>query len=295
MNTENIKEEIELGVEAITVEIPVRVTMTSYDNAPLEFTCSIDEMGQILLTPNSKDVEFTDANTDSTVDYEIPIMEQETITSVEGQITTTQSSILIHASMLAEETPYEISADVDQIGQAIIYPTKEKNIFISATFENSLNLITEKLDVVEYFGYKLVNSGDGWDIISPEGTTIENGVASLPEAKILVCTTEINKLKDLSEGVENADTSKEELPKEEIVNSITAEVVEESVEPTNKSSENSSNVDVVTRFLTGDVALFSDNGKPLDSYVHLSELDAKGYEYYYDPESDCVVSYPTKG
>lgn len=290
MNTEDIREDVELGIDAVTLEIPLRVTMISYDNIPFEFTSSIDEVGQIILTPLNKNVEFVDVNTSVNVEFDTPIMEQDTITSVDGAITTRQTSILIHANMLAEDSNLDVSADIDEIGQVVIYPLKKENIFVTASFEESLNLVTEDLQTIDYFGYKLVNNGDGWDVYDPTNELVDEGVATEAEAKILVCTTEIHRLEQLTESVEesNNEDAQPEQTDEEKVSEITADVVED------LSTEDERELDVVTRFLQGNIGLFSDSGKIPDSYIHLDKLDANGYCYYYDPESDCVVSYPDK-
>lgn len=240
-NIENIKEDIEVGIDAVTVTIPVRVTMTSINNAPFEFTVSIDEVGQIILTPNSKEVEFIDANTDDTVEYDIPVAEQETVTTVEGNLETKETSIIINASMLAEDDNHMVSAVVDEIGQVVIYPMADKNTFVTASFEQSLNLVTEEMRTVEYFGYTLINTGDGWDIKDYSGEVVETGVATEAEAKIAVLTTEMHRLEDLTEEVEEQSEDEIDEPeddKEEKIPEVTAEVInEEVVDATQKVNE----------------------------------------------------------
>lgn len=230
----NVMEEITTGVESITLDIPVRVRLTSINDSPFEFTTSIDEIGQIVLTPTSKEVTFEHANTENDVEFEIPVIEQETIITNEDDLTIKETSILIRANMLKEDNNIDINAVVDEIGQCIIYPVAKNNIFVSASVEDNLNLVTEELQVVDYFGYQLINTGDGWDIKDYTGEIIETGVATESEAKIVVCTTEIHRLEALTEEVDTAENTTEEVPE------ITAEVVEESVteypvEPTEDS------------------------------------------------------------
>lgn len=232
MNIENVQEAIESVVDAVTVDIPVRIKMTSINGAPFEFTPSIDEVGQIVLTPTSKDVEFVDANTDANVDLDTPVIEQETVTTNDGALTTKETSIIIKASMLAEDENCYFSAVVDEIGQVIIYPTAEKNVFLTASFEDSLNLVTEDLQTVDYFGYKLINNGDGWDVYDSTDELIDEGVATLAEAKILVCTTEIHRLEELTESVEvNEKLAEETIDTEDndAVPDVDAEVITEAV------------------------------------------------------------------
>ena len=239
MNTEITQEAIESGVDALTVKIPVRVTMTSYNNAPFEFTPSIDEIGDIVLTPISNDVEFTDV----TINTDENVSEQEDIVSEEGNITIKETSIIINASMLTEVDNSNFSAVVDEIGQVIIYPNSDKNVFVTVSFDESLNLITEDTQTVEYFGYRFINNGDGWDVYDYLNELIEEGVATLAEAKILACTTEIHRLEQLTEDIpsskqeddssnetetdsDEGNSSEEETPKPE----VDAEVIEEAVE-----------------------------------------------------------------
>lgn len=210
MNIENMCETIDAALQTQTIDIPLRVTMTSVNNAPFEFTASIDELGQIILTPTTKDVEFTSANTESNVEYDVPVLEQETVTSTEDNLTIKETSILIRANMIIEESGCNYSADVDEIGQVVIYPIETKNTFVTATIEDSLNLVTEEFKSEEYFGYKLINNGDGWNIIDCNGNVIEESVATLHEAKILVCKEELSNLESLVENVDNTDKTSED-------------------------------------------------------------------------------------
>lgn len=209
MNIENMCETIDAALQTQTIDIPLRVTMTSVNNAPFEFTASIDELGQIILTPTTKDAEFTSANTESNVEYDVPVLEQETVTSTDDNLTIKETSILIRANMIIEESGCNYSADVDEIGQVVIYPIETKNTFVTATIEDSLNLVTEEFKSEEYFGYKLINNGDGWNIIDCNGNVIEEGVATLHEAKILVCKEELSNLESLVENVDNTDKTSE--------------------------------------------------------------------------------------
>ena len=239
MNTENMCETIDAALQTQTIDIPLRVTMTSVNNALFEFTASIDELGQIILTPTTKDVEFTSANTESNVEYDVPVLEQETVTSTDDNLTIKETSILIRANMIIEESGCNYSADVDEIGQVVIYPIETKNTFVTATIEDSLNLVTEEFKSEEYFGYKLINNGDGWNIIDCNGNVIEEGVATLHEAKILVCKEELSNLESLVENVDNTDKTSEDSietapePSERTTTdpseTVEAEVIEEAV------------------------------------------------------------------
>lgn len=220
---EKVQEEITTAVESITVDIPVRVKLTSVNNAPFEFETSIDEVGQIVITPMTKDVTFEDANTDSNVDYEVPIAEQETIITNDDGLTIKETTIFIRANMLKEDDNIDVSAAVDEIGQCVIYPLAKNNTFVSAAIEDNLNLVTEDMKVVDYCGYKLINAGDGWDIKDPDGEIVEEGVATESAAKVLICKEEIKRLEGLTEAVEEAEPDAEQ-PVE-----VEAEVLDENV------------------------------------------------------------------
>lgn len=239
MNTlDKVHEDIEVGVEEQSIQIPVRVKMFSVNNAPFEYTASIDDVGQIILTPNSLDMKFEDANTDDTVDYDTPVIEQETVSTDEGIYKTKEISILINATMLVEEgTSTKVSADIDEIGQCVIYPMNNKNSFTTVSMNDSLNLITENFGVQEYCdGYKLINSDNYWYVKNPSSELIGQGFKSASEAKIFVCETEIQRLRKLHEEVEdteepedNDESKAEEAP--EVPTEVEAEVITEAVIP----------------------------------------------------------------
>ena len=196
-NIEKIKEDVEVGIETVSMDIPVRVSMLAVENASFEFTASIDDAGQIVLTPVDADMTFESANTEDTVDYDTPILEQETVEEVVTNSVRKETSILINATMLAESDSRAVSADVDEIGQCVIYPMSKENSFVTASIAGSLNLVTEEFAAVEYNGFKLVNAGDGWNVYCPQGTLMEEGIATLTEAKIFVCRSELARLKKL--------------------------------------------------------------------------------------------------
>lgn len=279
MNTEDIKETLDTEVNAITVEIPVRVTMTSLNGAPFEFRPSIDEVGQIVLTPTSKDVEFIDANTHANVEYDIPVRNQEDVTTVEGNLTTKETSIVVTASMLSENDNNEFSAVVDEIGQVIIYPLSKENIFVTASFKDSLNLVTEDLKVVEYCGYKLMNNGDGWDIRDSSGELVETGVATENRAKIVVCQTELQRLQGLSEELinDNAKEDDENTEADELEPEIEAEVITESRTSTPQILSN-----ITNEFTATQGAVSCDTTEELDECIRILNnyyMDVNVIEY----------------
>lgn len=293
---ENIAENVEVGVSPVTIEIPVCVTMTSVDQPAFEFTMSIDEFGQIVLTPTTKETEFIDAIIVS-ADEDKTSQSQE-LQTFEGNLVRKKICIDITANMLAESDNLSVSAVVDEIGQVVIHPIAKENVFVTASFEQSLNLVTEEKGCVDYFGYKLVSTPEGWNIYDYTNELISKDAPTLTAAKLVACTTEIKLLEreidcvthDIEESVEENNSLSETQPIQEIEHDITAELVEQS--SMNTITDEEKKLNLITRFMQGEIPIFSDTGEPLDSYMHIPELDSKGYAYYYDENSDAVVSYP---
>lgn len=329
---EKIKEDIELGVEYCTLTIPVRVRMSAVNGAPLTFTSSIDDMGQIILTPTSVDVEFLDANTATNVSYNIPIEEQpniiidETDSYVEKEL-----SINIEANMLVEDSNVDVSAVVDEIGQCVLFPASSKNSFITASINNSLNLVTEELEDIEYFGYKLKKDNSTWSVLDYCGNVVTTDIPTIAGAKIAACAEELRRLQELfNEEPDELDTTENSI--EEEISKLTDSFTEKqgkircdtkhefdtcveilsahydtiltetdsntfiiTYQCTNGLNEEFDTSDVVDKFMRGEIEVFSDTGKPQPTYILIKELHSKGYDYYYDPESGAVVSYPVTG
>lgn len=223
-----VQEEITTDVNVVTREVLLHVVMTSYNNTPFEFTSYIDDIGQIILTPVSKEVEFITVNILSDAEEESPIHISNEISN-NSVLETKELTIRITVSMLCETDSCDFSAAIDDIGQVVIYPTSQENTFITASVEDNLNLVTEELQVVDYFGYKLINTGDGWDIKDYTNNVIETGVATEAEAKIIVLQTELSMLKNLTEEVTSNQSSTEDETEDNVKPNIEAEVIEESL------------------------------------------------------------------
>ena len=294
---DNLAENIEFGVDTVPLTIPVRVTMTSYDDAPFEFIASIDSLGQIVLTPTSKNVEFVEANIIENISTE----EQETPIDKNEHITTKKTTIFVQSVMLSdtedssENMNNNVCADVDEIGQCVISPINKENLFISVTFSDSLNLITEDLQVVDYFGYRLTNTGDGWDIKDPLNNVVETGVATEAAAKIIVLQTELMLLDELTE-----DTSREDEKQKPTVE-VHAEVLEEydngtSVSEIDETQIRQSLSDITNQFTDLSGAVSCDTVeekisclKVLQLYylhTHVETTEQKIIIYYSEPKID---------
>ena len=140
-------EEVEMGTEYPTLHFPVRLTMVSKNHdAKFEFTTSVDEVGQIILTPTEKDVEFTGAHTEwESNDY---IMPTEDVSEIIDDVLIVEKTIELTASLAQENENQKINAIIDDIGQCVIYPEEKENTFITASVDNSLNLATTGEPVV---------------------------------------------------------------------------------------------------------------------------------------------------
>ena len=137
-----VQEDIELGGEHKTITFPVRVSMQG--SAPeFGFINSLDEHGAIVLTPKHDDVEFTDAHTEwESSDY---IMATNTVEDHRENVYIKEFTISITADALLEVPSEAVFADIDAIGQCVIYP-QQGNTFISASINDSLNLVTEDIE-----------------------------------------------------------------------------------------------------------------------------------------------------
>ena len=147
LNTTDVAEEIEVGVHSTTLHFPVRVTMVAVNNAPFEYTAAVDEAGHIILTPTTKDMEFTKADTEwENQDYIMPTDDKLSSGDNSSEKTIT---IELTADMMLENENQQINADIDEIGQCVIYPVEKENSFVSVSIDNSLNLATEEPVVME--------------------------------------------------------------------------------------------------------------------------------------------------
>lgn len=306
-NIENVNEAINAEVDAVTVDIPVRVTMTSINNAPFEFTTSIDEVGQIVLTPTTKDVEFTVAETATTTEDGEELLQRETTTNVENDssgysFTTRETTIHIQGNMLAESDNHDVSAFVDDIGQVILTPADQNSTFVSAVIGDSLNIVTEDVDVTKADSVEQVSQEEATPKISAEvvdescdefseervvneieqltnSYTDEQGTLSIDNiCEASICAKLLKSHYDITIDLDTSVILISYVKKQELSESMSADARQ----------------NLINKFMRGEIALFSDTGVPLESYIPLNELNSNGYNYYYDPESDAIVSYPSR-
>lgn len=283
---------IDLDVKEKSIHFPVRVRMSLRDNNDT-FITSVDEHGHIILTPEASDNEFVEAHTEwESDDYVMPT-DVETII-LDGD-RTREFTVELTADMLMEVPSENIFADIDAIGQCVIYP-QEGNIFISATIEDSLNLVTEdadeekaeeesKPDIEATIEESIEDAAYSYDEVMHELEQITHNFTD--DSGEVKCGFEIEKefgVDILSEHYSNVESDcigdwfhikfsdKKEL----------------------KESLDVSKEDIIDRFMRGEVTIFSDDVVP-ENTVHIEDLDSNGFEYYYDTESDSMVVVSPRG
>lgn len=283
---------IDLDVKEKSIHFPVRVTMSLRDNND-KFITSVDEHGHIILTPEASDNEFIKAHTEwESDDYVMPT-DVETII-IDGD-RTKEFTVELTADMLMEVPSENIFADIDAIGQCVIYP-QESNMFISASIEDSLNLVTEdayeekseeesKPDIEATIEESIEDAAYSYDEVLNELERItHNFTDTSSEVK---CGFEIEKdygVEILSEHYRNVE-SKCIGEWFHIIFSDKKELEE---------SLNANKEDIINRFMQGEVTIFSDDVVP-ENTLHIEELDSDGFEYYYDTESDSMVVVSPRG
>ena len=276
---ENVHEDVEVGVKSLTVDIELRVLMSSYDNN-FDFKSSIEEGGVIVLTPVSEETEFTTV--------QLPVAEEgtlfsemETVTAHEGELYTKETTIMLQANMLAENNNVKVDAQIDSIGQCVVTPVESVNTFVSATVQDSLNLVTEEqTDIPE-------ESVDNIEAeVVEEKFDYHAHVQSLTENFSDSCGT--LRCSTLDECFECYKAL------QETYRVTLLRLNEGYAVGYSKINESIDTDDVILRFLSGKLPIFSDDKEPLSSYIHVDELDNNGYVYYYDPETDSIVTYPAK-
>lgn len=290
-----VQEDVDVGIETKTIRFPVRVKMIC-DGADCNFFTSIDDLGQIILTPRTKNCSFIEAHTEwESADYIMPTDDIET--ESEG-IKEKEFTVNITADMLKEVESESIFASIDSIGQCVIYPQKQ-NTFITATVGDSLNLVTEDQEPVE-------STEDAPSEPDLKGEILEEVSDDEPYSREQVfeelkrithdfsdasgevkCGFEVEKdygVEILSEYYANVDVTRGgnwyyiEFAKENILNEDTEYTVEE----------------IVEQFMQGKFTIYSDDSIP-DGCMHISDLDSDGFEYYFDPESESMVVVNTRG
>lgn len=315
-----VVEDVEVGTESHTETLHLILEMTRLnESTPFDYHVDIDDVGQIVFTPDDSSVSFVDierlAGYDSVEDV------------IDGN--TRRFSVTLTANMIADDDNFEWFCDIDEIGQAVVTPDAENTSFLSVSVADSLNLVTESMGKIvletlepgsEEFNTRLQECAERvttlqglFESAIEIAEDIENDFRALGCHSADIDGYMIRYLENFIEDREGEVSCAEFVRRLEEVSSSTTDTdtqVEEAVEPVNEGNivlendvvmEKVDELDrhnIVDRFMKGDIGIFSEEGEPLDSYIHLDELDTvsgkTAYKYYYDEESDAVVCYSSK-
>ena len=106
-----------------------------------EFNLDIDELGQIVITPESEGVSFVGASLLTRNDDNIFV-------SIDDETEQREPLIEISYTMTSSEDDYGYFASIDEIGQIIITPENDNSSFVTATIGDNLNVSADDEDVV---------------------------------------------------------------------------------------------------------------------------------------------------
>lgn len=146
MNTElNIVTEVEPITPEFTsyfISFPVEVTLISEDNN-YDTVASIDEGGNLIITPSSPTTKFTSAATQWELNTSIDETQESEIQELDNGLKQNKCVIKCEADLLKGTSLIKITSEIDSLGQLLLIPNAD-NSFISLSVNNSLNLITEE-------------------------------------------------------------------------------------------------------------------------------------------------------
>lgn len=146
MNTElNIVNEVEPITSELTsyfISFPVEVTLISEDDN-YDTVASIDEGGNLIITPSSPTTKFISAATQWELNQSINADQKCEIQELDNGLKQNNCVIKCEADLLKGASLIRITSEIDSLGQLLLIPNKD-NSFISLSVNNSLNLITEE-------------------------------------------------------------------------------------------------------------------------------------------------------
>ena len=312
-----VVEDVEVGTESHTETLHLILEMTRLsESTPFDYHVDIDDVGQIVFTPDDSSVSFVDIER---------ITEHDSVEDiVDGN--TRRFSVTLTANMIADDDNFNWFCDIDEIGQAVVTPDAENTSFLSVSVADSLNLVTESMDKIvletlepgsEEFTARLTECAERvttlqglFESAIAIAEDIENDFRALGCHSADIDGYMIRYLENFIEDREGEVSCADFVRRLEEVSAKAEAPVEESVKTVNEGDivlendivmEKVDELDrhnIIDRFMKGDIGIFSDEGEPADSYVHLDELDTisgkTSYKYYYDEESDAVVCYSSK-
>ena len=128
-----IQEDVDVGTESRTVNITcnLRIERTNPDSS-FDYNIDTDDVGQIVFTPYDTGTRFCHEGED--------VVEGENVKFETVELT---------AHMISDVDDYDYFMGTDDIGQFVITPIAEETSFLSASINNSLNLVTEDKSIDE--------------------------------------------------------------------------------------------------------------------------------------------------
>ena len=112
----------------------------SFDNEDAEFTLDVDEIGQIVITPNDEGVSFDGVSI-------LTPNGEGVFVSVDNDETVQGPTVAINYTMTSSENDYNFFTSIDDIGQSIITPENDNSSFVSATVGDNLNIAAEDEEI----------------------------------------------------------------------------------------------------------------------------------------------------
>lgn len=303
----SIDEDVDVGTDSHTELIHLRLEMSRSDNsASFDYHVDIDDVGQIVFTPDDNNTSFTDMDRITEND-----LVDEVITENKKVFT-----VMLTADMIAENENFEWFYDIDEVGQAVITPEDENTSFLSVSLNNSLNLVTDEVPALteaidpssqEYGVKKELCLELVKDLTAALELTAEKITAiqrALEEIGINARDFEdlIKILEKFYDG-RDGDPSIEEITRrlntyESSSTSIDEVLLTEEFVFEDLSDEERQKIIDRFMFQRDELTIVQADVAPSgDTIVRLSELDSRasddakyrGAEFYYDTESDVVI------
>lgn len=112
----------------------------SFDNEDAEFTLDVDEIGQIVITPNDEGVSFDGVSI-------LTPNGEGVFVSVDNDETVQEPTVAINYTMTSSENDYNFFTSIDDIGQIIITPENDNTSFVTATVGDNLNIAADDEEI----------------------------------------------------------------------------------------------------------------------------------------------------
>ena len=110
------------------------------DSEDAEFTLDVDEIGQIVITPEDDTVSFDGVSV-------LSPNGEGAFVSVDNDEAVVEPTVVIDYTMTSADNDYSYFATIDDIGQIIITPENDNTSFVSATVGDNLNISAEDEEI----------------------------------------------------------------------------------------------------------------------------------------------------